>query len=268
MIYKKFSKELILAINAAYEAGRAIIQIYNNENFDVSYKDDQSPITKADKKSHEIITKVLQETNLPIFSEEGSKSPFKDRSYWKKYWLIDPIDGTKEFISKNGEFTVNIALIINNKPELGVVLAPCFNEIYFAESNLGSFKITEFKNLKSLKNGKIINLNKIVKNKKEYNVVISRSHINSETLDYIKMLKNKYKVVNTLKFGSSLKICKVADGSANCYPRFGPTMEWDIAAAHVIADLAGCSVTQKDEKSKITYNKKNLLNPSFIVKKN
>ena len=259
----KISEELKTSINVAFIAGDAIMKIYN-EDFDVEIKENNSPLTIADKTAHYIINKTLNKFNLPILSEEGELLSFELRKYWNRFWMIDPIDGTKEYISKNGEFTINIALIENGHPVMGVVFAPALKELYFAESGLGSYKVENIKSMKDFKFSNFIDLTKS-KYPKIYTLVVSKSHMNDKTQDYVNLLKNKHGNISTKAFGSSLKICKVAEGNAHCYPRFGPTMEWDTAAAHAVAYYSGCKILQADKKTIIKYNKKNLLNPFFIV---
>ncbi|HET8838031.1 MAG TPA: 3'(2'),5'-bisphosphate nucleotidase CysQ, partial [Flavobacteriaceae bacterium] len=219
------------AIKASLEAGKRIMEIYNNEDFEVDFKGDSSPLTKADLASHEIIMSYLEKTEIPVLSEEGKGIPYNERKNWKQLWIVDPIDGTKEFIKKNGEFTVNIALVENQIPVLGVIYVPALNELYFADKEDGSFKgsnIEGFSGLEKLKNESV----KLpIKNSKEiFTVVASKSHLSPETEEYIRELENKHGKVNSISKGSSLKLCMVAEGKADCYPRFAPTMEWDTAA--------------------------------------
>lgn len=261
-----FSKHLLLAIKASILSGKEIMDIYNSENFEVEIKKDSSPLTKADKLSHKIIVDTLDSTSLPILSEEGNIHPFELRRSWESFWMIDPIDGTKEFIKRNGEFTVNVALIQKNIPILGVVYVPAINHLYFAESGLGAFKIENISEFDQLLNLHHIDLSKSSQYlPNNYTVVVSKSHMNKETQDYINKMKTKYGSLVTKSFGSSLKICKVAEGNAHCYPRFGPTMEWDIAAAHVVAVNAGCKIFTLPTHENFSFNKENLLNPFFIV---
>ena len=244
--------------NIAKEAGKEVLKIYH-KNFDIEFKNDNSPLTIADRKSHEIIVKGLEEiSNFPIVSEEGKEIPYEERKSWEYYWCIDPLDGTKEFIKKNGEFTINIALIHNGEPVLGVVYAPAINVIYCAKKDEGAYK-----------NGKkLINRN----TNRPYKVVASKSHMNEETKKFIKKLGNG----ELISKGSSLKLCMVADGSADIYPRIAPTMEWDTAAADAIIREVGKMTYIYNENFKIDenlnakgnllkYNKENLLNPYFVV---
>ena len=260
------SENLSIAINAAINAGKKIMEIYNSDAFFVQHKSDDSPLTIADKESHAIISNFLSVTDYPILSEEGSKVLFKNRKDWKLFWMIDPIDGTKEFIKKNGEFTVNIALINNNEPVLGVVYAPFLETLYFAEKKFGSYKSTKVCKESDIKWSELIDLGKSIY-PKIYTCVVSKSHMNEETKNYVDSKQEEFGKISSKSFGSSLKICKVAEGEAHCYPRFGPTMEWDTAAAHAVASFAGCKIVHSTSKNTLTYNKENLLNPHFIVYK-
>jgi len=238
--------------NIAISAGDAAMKIYNN-SFEIEYKNDNSPLTKADKEANKIICTSLSQLykEIPILSEENKTIPYQIRKKWNYYWCIDPIDGTKEFIKKNGEFTINIALIFNETPILGVVYAPVLKNIYYAKQKYGAFK-----------NGKKLPLQK--ENKKLI-IVASKSHLSPETEEFIDSIQtNKEKKL--LSIGSSLKLCLVAEGSADIYPRLAPTMEWDTAAAHAIVLEAGKEVLQFQNNKKLLYNKENLLNPWFIVK--
>ena len=263
--------QLLLAIKASLFAGEKILEVYSSNDFEIKLKSDDSPLTLADQNAHKIIVENLEKTNIPILSEEGKNIPFEERQNWEYYWLVDPLDGTKEFIKRNGEFTVNIALIEKDTPVLGVIYVPVTKDLYFSEKSLGAYKAinidqeTNFDNVNSL-----IQLSfklPFFIDNEVFTVVGSRSHMNDETEEFIAKLKAKYSEVDFISKGSSLKICMVAEGLANIYPRFAPTMEWDTAAGHAIALGAGCKVTQADEKTSLSYNKKELLNPWFIVKR-
>ena len=265
------SNYLYLAIRAALDAGKAIMDIYNDPNadFGVEQKADNSPLTKADKAAHCMITHLLSVTPFPVLSEEGADIPYNERKGWHTFWLVDPLDGTKEFIKRNGEFTVNIALIEKGVPTAGVIYVPVRKELYFGSFNEGAFKATgidydhqpastEIRSkakrmpVSSLHQGVVI--------------VASRSHMTEDTRMYIDNLRKQGVPVTLISSGSSLKICLVAEGSADVYPRFAPTMEWDTAAGHAIAKAAGCEVYHIDEKTPLCYNKEDLHNPWFIVK--
>ena len=236
----------------AKNAGNKILEIYNKD-FTVEYKDDNSPLTQADLVANKIICESLQKLypNIPIISEENKQVNYDIRKNWEYYWCIDPIDGTKEFVKKNGEFTVNIALIHNDTPVLGVVYAPVLDQLYYAKDGLGAFK-----------NG--IKL-PIKRDDNDFVIVASKSHLSNETKQFIEDIKTTKKKVLISK-GSSLKLCMIAQGSADIYPRLGPTMEWDTAAADAIVRNSGKIVYQYGTDDPMVYNKKDLHNPWFIVK--
>lgn len=264
-LYKKYTE---IAIKAAIEAGREIMRIYNDpgSDFSIEKKSDNSPITIADKKSHQIIVKLMDETGFPVLSEEGRNIDYNERKYWDTFWMIDPLDGTKEFINRNGEFTVNIALIKDNIPVLGVIYVPVTRELFFGMDGAGSYKYCLNNNTIPIENliGKSIKL-PFSKKRSFFTIAASRSHLSPATEQYIETIgkHNKDYVLNSR--GSSLKICMVAEGSADVYPRFSPTMEWDTAAGHAIAKNAGKLLYCPDTGKELTYNKAELLNPSFIV---
>jgi 3'(2'), 5'-bisphosphate nucleotidase len=242
-------------ITIAKEAGNAIMQVYK-QDFEVEYKQDSSSLTLADKKANDIIEDGLNQlsVNLPILSEEGKEITYEDRKHWEYFWLVDPLDGTKEFVKKNGEFTVNIALIYKDTPVLGVVYAPALDICYWAKKNQGAFK-----------DGQRLPL-KTEGQRSTYKIVASRSHMSDDTQAFIDAIDtNKEKEL--ISIGSSLKICLVAEGEADIYPRLGPTMEWDTGAAHAILNEARQSLRKymnnKYEKHK--YNKNDLLNSWFVA---
>ena len=255
-----------LAIKAAIEASKDILTIYQSDDFEVENKKDNSPLTKADKAAHKIISSILQESKIPILSEEGKSIPYETRKYWNKLWIVDPIDGTKEFIKRNGEFTVNIALIENNKPVIGVILAPDSGVLYFSEKKIGAFKSIvnlDFINHENLL-AEAVRLPLYHENQ-AYTVVASRSHLSKETEAYVENLRTKHGEVEFISIGSSLKLCMVAEGKANCYPRFAPTMEWDTAAGQAICEAAGFQVIDFETKKSMKYNREQLLNNWFTV---
>ena len=262
---------LFIAVKASIEAGIAILDIYNDpkSDFNIEKKEDNSPLTIADKVSNKIIIDYLKPLNYPILSEEEKNIDYSIRKGFDTLWIIDPLDGTKEFIKKNGEFTVNIALVEKGIPVVGVIYVPVKNILYFSAKNIGSYKIENFE-IKDFSNlEKLINQSdKLPKDNKDniYRIVASRSHCNEETLEFINKLKIEHGDVELTNSGSSLKICLVAEGSANIYPRFAPTMEWDTAAGHAIALYANKNIYNIDNKTQIVYNKENLLNPWFIVR--
>ncbi|NQU35870.1 MAG: 3'(2'),5'-bisphosphate nucleotidase CysQ [Bacteroidetes bacterium] len=262
------NKLLSIAISASIKAGMEILKIYNTD-FEVEYKKDESPLTLADKNAHDVIMTFLKETGIPVLSEEGRTIPYEERKNWSTLWIVDPLDGTKEFVKKNDEFTVNIALIKNHLPIMGVVYAPVLDELYFGNNESGSFKINNasqyIDNFPELMN----NAQKlpIVKSKQFFGIVASRSHLTQETTNYIDKLKKEHKNIKLVSKGSSLKICLVAEGVADIYPRFAPTMEWDTAAGHAVVLSAGGRIVQANSPDdEVVYNKENLLNPWFIVK--
>jgi 3'(2'), 5'-bisphosphate nucleotidase len=252
-------------------AGTQVIKIYNTD-FQSEYKNDKSPLTEADKKSHQIIFKALSQLtpDTPILSEEGKDIPYKNRKKWEYFWLVDPLDGTKEFIKKNGEFTINIALIYQQRPVLGVIYIPVKDTFYFAQKEIGSYKLINKERLE-----KSTNQEELIKNsqrlpthskKKSFTVVSSRSHSSPETESYIKKLKKQHGEIATVSAGSSLKFCLVAEGIADIYPRFGPTMEWDTAAGDAIVNFSGKKVYSFESQNVMKYNKEKLGNGWFIVK--
>ena len=254
------------AITAALQAGKAILEIYHSEAFDIEIKGDNSPLTKADTASHNVIMSFLAKTNIPVLSEEGRDITYEERKDWKQLWIVDPIDGTKEFIKRNGEFTVNIALIEDKKPILGVIFVPAKGELYFSTKGIGAYKLTvdlEFYDVDAL----IEKASKIPfeRDDKTYTIVASRSHMSAETEDYVQQMKDKHGAVNLISKGSSLKLCMVAEGQADCYPRFAPTMEWDTAAGQAICDHAGFQVIDWGTKETMVYNRKKLLNNWFVA---
>lgn len=270
------------AIAAAIEAGKAILQIYETD-FSVEYKADKSPLTLADMKSHSIIKQFLTrgEGSFPFLSEEGRDIPFHERKKWDILWIVDPLDGTKEFVKRNGEFTVNIALVKGTKPIAGVIYSPVLDKLYFASEEIGAYMVADTcSHVDSLAepHNKLLDdmmgyAEKLpLKNQQEkdetFYVVASRSHFSSETKEYVDSLKNQYSHIELISAGSSLKMCLVAEGKARLYPRFAPTMEWDTAAGHAIVEASGGSVVRYDSEKALVYNKEDLVNPWFIVKGN
>jgi len=252
---KKSDEQLINStVEIAKEAGEAITEIYNSD-FDYQLKKDLSPITTADNLSHNIITERLQTLTpkTPILSEENCNIPYKIRSQWSQYWLVDPLDGTKEFISKNGEFTVNIALIENNTPTFGVIHIPVTHETYWGSQVNGSFYSTE--------NNDAEQIHVSENHQNPIRIVASRSHP-SDILNSLLERRVDYEII---EIGSSIKFCLIASGQADCYPRFGPTSEWDTAAGEAIVGSAGGHMVNVNGDL-MNYNlKENYLNPNFIV---
>lgn len=255
------------AIKASLDAGKRIMEIYENEDFEVDFKGDDSPLTKADLASHDIIISYLKETDIPVLSEEGKDTPYEKRKLWSQLWIVDPIDGTKEFIKKNGEFTVNIALIEYQAPVLGVIYVPALQELYFSSKDSGSFKVENIIDFTSLQEIQVLSKKLPLQLQKEnYMVVASKSHLSTETVEYISGLEKEHGKVESISKGSSLKLCMVAEGQADCYPRFAPTMEWDTAAGQAICMYAGKKVIDQETKKEMLYNREELLNNWFLVK--
>jgi 3'(2'), 5'-bisphosphate nucleotidase len=256
------------AIEAALEAGKAILEIYHSGEFDVEIKGDNSPLTKADTASHNVIMSHLTNTEIPVLSEEGKAIPYEERKDWKQLWIVDPIDGTKEFIKRNGEFTVNIALIENQMPLIGVIFVPVTGELYFSSKEIGAFKVNV--NLEAFDVESLLSkANKLPLQRKDktFRVVASRSHMSPETEEYVQQMRDIHGEVKLISKGSSLKLCMVAEGTANCYPRFAPTMEWDTAAGQAICEHAGFEVIDWDTKKNMLYNRDEKLNNWFLVTK-
>jgi 3'(2'), 5'-bisphosphate nucleotidase len=246
---------LRIAIDAADQASHEILSVYNSGNFEAEAKGDNSPLTLADKKAHQKIAAILEGTRLPLLSEEGKAIPYEVRKNWEYFWMVDPLDGTKEFIKRNGEFTVNIALIHRNEPVMGVVNIPVTGETYYAVRGGGVF--VKKGGLESRVEKRLA----VDLSKSGLRVVASRSHMNAETEAFINSLKEP----SLVSAGSSLKFLLLVNGKADVYPRFAPTMEWDTAAAHAIANEAGFSVKRVGSDGELRYNKESLLNPSFLV---
>jgi len=251
-------RELAIEIvKIAKAAGAVIMDVYDNyEDIGVQQKSDDSPLTLADKKANDIIMEGLAKLSVqyPIVSEENKAIPYSERHAYNRLWIVDPLDGTKEFIKRNGEFTVNIALIENGRSILGVIFAPALNLTYWAADKLGSYKEV---------NGQFeqIEASTFTPNQPEIRIVCSRSHLNDAT----KACVDVFHEPQLIPTGSSLKIAYIAEGVADFYPRMGPTMEWDIAAAQVILEEAGGGVLRVDDKTTLTYNREDMLNPSFLA---
>ena len=254
-----------LLIEASLKAGEEIMKVYARD-FDVETKEDRSPLTEADKNSHLAIIAYLEKTGLPILSEEGKHMDYAGRKDWNQFWLVDPLDGTKEFVKKNGEFTVNIALIENGLPIYGIIYAPVLKKLFVGNVGTEAW-ISENVEIDSSVESILENKISIPKEKsiEPYIVVASRSHFSPETQEYVGELKKTKGEIDFASMGSSLKICLVAEGAADIYPRFGPTMEWDTGAGHAIAKAAGKMVTDHSTGVELRYNKENLLNNWFIV---
>lgn len=247
-----YSSILPDVIKIADEASEKVLHIYQSD-FKVNYKEDHSPITAADIASHDIIVKGLRQISrdIPILSEEGAEIPWEERKKWRRFWLIDPIDGTKDFTQRTGEFTVNIAMIEDGEPVMGVVTAPALKEAFWGIKGEGAHMRD--------RTGRVHRI-RVAEPKDTLRVVASRNHLNEETRAFIDTLGAH----ETVQAGSSLKFCRIAEGHADIYPRMGPTSEWDTAAAHAVLVAAGGKV-QTPEGQPLVYGKENILNPNFIA---
>lgn len=257
---------LDIVITAAVDAGKAILEVYASD-FTVQCKDDRTPLTLADKRSHEIIATRLAAAKAgryPLLSEEGRNVPYEERKQWRTFWLVDPLDGTKEFIKRNGEFTVNVALVREGRPVLGVIYVPVTDLLYYAADGLGAWRLdspaAEHRRDRSAQQLPVEDAPP-----RPFTVVASRSHRSPETEVYVKELQSHHGDMAIVSAGSSIKFCLVAEGRADVYPRFAPTMEWDTAAGHAIVREAGGTVVRSTDRTEMIYNKKELLNPWFIA---
>jgi len=261
-----------VAVDAAVEAGKAVLAVYSSD-FSVEHKPDASPLTLADKRSHEIISRRLSEHAagrlLPLLSEEGRNIPYAERKAWEHFWLVDPLDGTKEFVKRNGEFTVNIALIRRTEPVLGVIYVPVRDMLYFAAEGLGAYRLDSASTCSKdaaplLKRG--TRLPAAHAPSRPFTVVASRSHLSKETEDYLRELKERHGDMAVISAGSSLKFCLIAEDLADVYPRFAPTMEWDTGAGQAIVEEAdGVMVDAGQRTRRMGYNKQELTNGWFIA---
>jgi 3'(2'), 5'-bisphosphate nucleotidase len=262
-------KELLeQTIKASIDAGKRILEIYEKD-FSIETKSDESPLTEADTAANEVINSYLNKTGIPIISEENKQLDYSERKKWDKCWIVDPLDGTKEFIKRNGEFTVNIALVENGKPLFGVIYVPVTKELYIGDVNeCNAWKVVVEDDSNIIK--QLTKENEIKpssnKNKDIIRVVGSRSHMNEDTVKFIEELKQEYEEVEIVSKGSSLKFCLVAEGKADVYPRFAPTMEWDTAAGQAICEAVGVKVVDQTTRESMVYNRKNLLNNYFLVR--
>ena len=260
---------LKLAVQAAIHGGSEIMKVYRGSDFAVEYKEDDSPLTIADKKCNAIINDYLRDTGIPIISEENRQLPFEERKDWETCWIVDPLDGTKEFVKRNGEFTVNIALVSSGRPLLGVIYVPDSRELYLAdvaEGFAGKLQLQDHHiNWESV-DWAAARIEPAERNLEKVRVVGSRSHMNEATEKFVASLSDKYQEVEIVSKGSSLKFCLVAEGKADLYPRYAPTMEWDTAAGQAICEAVGLQVISQETDAPLLYNKENLLNPWFLVR--
>ncbi|WP_138419827.1 3'(2'),5'-bisphosphate nucleotidase CysQ [Aquibacillus sediminis] len=262
---------LVDLLNVSLEAGKEIMDVYA-QDFDVEFKEDDSPLTQADQRAHDAIMKGLQDidSSIPVLSEEGRDIAYSERKHWDRFWLVDPLDGTKEFVKKNGEFTVNIALIEGRYPTMGVIYAPALDVFYFGREGEGAYKLEQASEFDFNNDEKFIAESVSLPEKKEsdvVNVVASRSHMSEDTEAFINELKQEHHEVDVVSAGSSLKFCLVAEGKANYYPRYAPTMEWDTGAGQAIVEAAGGKVTRYEDNERFYYNREKLLNGWFLVER-
>lgn len=259
---------LDLAVDVALKAGDEILSVYNSDvDVEISIKDDNSPVTIADMKAHRVIATALEDTGIPIISEEGELPSFEERADWSRFWLIDPLDGTKEFIKRNGDFTVNIALIEDGAPLLGVVYVPVTGALYFAEVGVGAWKYHKAGEHFEVDSYRSLSHELPLEDScSPYTVLLSRSHMTRETEEWVENLRKEKPELTTKHAGSSLKTCIIAEGNAHIHPRLGNTMEWDTGAAHAIVKAVGKDIIDFDKGTSLTYNTTKLVNPWFIVK--
>ena len=251
---------LQIARAAALEAGGTIMQIYISDDFGLSLKPDESPLTKADHDAHEVISRHLATSGLPILSEEGKQLPAELRQQWEWYWLVDPLDGTKEFLKRNGEFTVNIALMHRNKPVAGLIYAPVLGSLYFGSAATGVYKEEMGVKTQLVPLPRRYTLEDLHQ-KPDLTIVASRTHLSPKTEEFM----HRFPGASTSSMGSSLKFMLLAEGKADLYPRFAPTMEWDTAAAHALLNALNRGIYLPDLQQELTYNKEDLYNPDFIA---
>lgn len=258
----------MLALKAAISGAQATMKVYNRGDVKVMLKSDQSPLTEADIESNLAIEKILRSSKLPVLSEEGKTIDYQERAVWHKLWIVDPIDGTKEFVKRTGEFTVNIALVEDQKPILGVIVAPVLDTVYWGDES-GAYKSTLHKKwLRKTAMGVITDLNPVKLpsvTTDQFTVVRSVSHYSEETKAYMSRLDVEMPGVASVSIGSSLKMCVLAEGGAHLYPRLGPTMEWDTAAGQAILEASGGCLYNCTTRESLKYNRQELLNPWFIA---
>ena len=257
------------AIKGALEAGKEILNVYESSDFGTLSKEDKSPLTAADLASNRKIMEFLENTGIPVISEENRAVPYDERSHWDFLWMVDPLDGTKEFIKRNGEFTVNIALIENQKPVFGVIYVPVTRELYIGEVKSGSgikLILNQAHELPEEFLASATPLKPVPPSSSRIRVVGSRSHMNQETEDYIESLKKEFDQIEIVSKGSSLKFCLVAENLADVYPRYAPTMEWDTAAGQAICEAVGLEVISRETGEALLYNREDMLNGHFLVR--
>jgi 3'(2'), 5'-bisphosphate nucleotidase len=266
------SEWMDLAVRAACRAGRHIMELYADD-IEIQHKEDHSPVTIADRQAHTIIQSYLSPSGIPMLSEEGRDIPYDRRRLWRHFWLIDPLDGTKEFLKRNDEFTVNIALMQNDRPIAGVVYAPALDRLYFGQRQLGSYKWIDVQKGRA-QTQETLRLKDMIgeaqklpapRKPRPFTIAGSRSHATPALEAYLNRMRAEKSGLDFISAGSSLKFCLVAEGLADQYPRLGPTMEWDTAAGQAVAEAAGATVLQWENRVPLRYNKESLLNPWFVV---
>lgn len=264
---------LPMAYNAAIRAGAAILEVYpDRSRYEVAYKSDSSPITLADRRAHDVIKQHLAQTRMPILSEEGRELQYFERKGWDLFWMVDPLDGTREFIKGNNEFTVNIALMANNRPQMGIIYVPYFKKMYFCEKGFGSYLKTnveadpdaDFDYRGIYENSEELPLASATH--QNLRVAISRSHNNPRTTQMVEAFRKMYPSAEIVEQGSSYKFCMLAEGVIDYYPRTSDTYEWDTAAGEVILSEAGGVTKSLPDMGKFAYNKESLLNPNFVCR--
>ena len=255
-------------VAAVLRAGEEILTVYA-EDFSVETKDDQSPLTQADLRSQAVLSEALEglPVKFPILSEESKQAEYGERKDWRTLWVVDPLDGTKEFVKRNGEFCINVGLVHEGVPVFGVVYAPVLKTLYFGASASGAYKLENAASADSYaalcEAGAPLPLAGLPARPRT--VIGSRSHQSPEFADYIEKQRAAFGDVAVISAGSAIKFCLVAEGNADVYPRFGPTSEWDTAAPHAIVSAVGKSVRSLENEQELTYNKEDILNPWFIV---
>ncbi len=270
---------LLTALHASVRAGLATLEVYQTD-LEVEHKADQSPLTVADTRSHAIIAQALAGTQIPVLSEEGKRISYAERRAWPRLWIVDPLDGTMEFIKRRGEFTINIALVEDQRPTLGVVYVPVKRTLYFGRLEDGAFRVDDPEALGTLAAGetgadppaaiadfkaRATKLPDDLSVHSPFVIVGSRSHATEELHAFVAQKRRELGEVSFVSAGSSIKYCLVAEGRADVYPRLGPTMEWDTAAGQAIVEAAGATMVRHDTGTPMTYNKKELLNPWHVV---
>jgi 3'(2'), 5'-bisphosphate nucleotidase len=272
--------ELLRISQTAVSAGKAILRIYETD-FSVEEKADGSPLTQADRSAHDIIKAQLAATGLPVLSEEGRDIAYEQRKDWRAFWMVDPLDGTKEFIHRRGEFTVNIARIENGRPVSGVVYLPAAKMLYLAASGLGAWRLDPDRISTPNRSpvdgkeeeawGQLLSAADALPldraGDRPFTIIGSRSHGSEAVEAFVRERRKEHGQVEFISAGSSLKFCRVAEGAADVYPRFGPTMEWDTAAGQAVAEAAGAEVVEAKTGHPLVYNKPDLKNPWFIVRR-